>query len=238
MVDQQSSRLYEAMCTGRSWAASDWQEFLADHPLVSRLVTGLIWLETTDGAQRLFRPTEDGELIGADDEPITLASVARVSLAHRVLLTAEEADAWRTHLADYAVAPLFDQLSGTLPTFAPGATALDDLRGHLTDTFSLRGVAGKRGYTRGGAEDGGWFTEYSKVFSSLGLAAVLEFTGSYLPEENITCATGSLRFRGRGSKPVTLAEVPPVLLAECYADYGALAALGPFDPDYEKKSEF
>lgn len=237
VLDQQSARLYEAMCSQRSWAAADWQQFLAGHPLVSRLVAGLIWVESADAGRRLFRPTEDGELIGTDDEPITLAPDARVSLAHRVLLSEDELAEWRTHLADYGVTVLFDQLGATLPEVPANATELSDLKGHLTDTFSFRGVAGKRGYSRGQAEDGGWFSEYSKPFGSLGLTAVLEFTGSFVPEENITCATGSLSFRRR-NRAVPLAEVPPVLLAECYADYAALAALGPFDPEWEKKSAY
>ena len=32
-----------------------------------------------------------------------------------------------------------------------------------------------------------------------------------------------------------LAEVPPVLLAECYADYRAVAALGSYDPDWRER---
>ena len=36
--------------------------------------------------------------------------------------------------------------------------------------------------------------------------------------------------------PVPLTEVPPVLLAECRADYEVLAALGPYDPDWKKKA--
>ena len=66
-----------------------------------------------------------------------------------------------------------------------------------------------------------------------GLVAVVSFTDSMLPEENIACATESLSFV-RGARGIPLGEVPPILLAECYADYVALAALGPYDPDYEK----
>ena len=55
-----------------------------------------------------------------------------------------------------------------------------------------------------------------------------------MPEENIPCATTGLSFK-RGDR-VPLSEVPPVLLAECYADYRALAALGPYDSDWEKNA--
>ncbi|MCL2594019.1 MAG: DUF4132 domain-containing protein [Promicromonosporaceae bacterium] len=236
----QTARLYEAMCAGRTWSAADFTEFLAVHPLVSQLITRLVWLENPGPAQRAFRPAEDGEFIDASDESVMFDPQARIGLAHHTLLPAAEVEAWRTHLADYEVTPLFEQFAAEAirPSFPEGATELTDLRGHLTDTFSFRGVAGKRGYLRGAGEDGGWFSEYTKAFTSVGLVAVLRFTGSYLPEENITCATEGLGFRrakGRHSL-VPLAEVPPVLLAECYADYAALAALGPFDPDYEKKA--
>ena len=108
-----------------------------------------------------------------------------------------------------------------------------ELAGHMTDSFSFRGVATKRGYIRGSAEDGGWFFEYTKEFSSAGITAFIDFTGAFLPEENIPCATESLYFR-RGMRRIPLRDVPPRLLAECHADYAALAALGPYDPDYEK----
>lgn len=232
----QTARLYEAMCIQRAWPAADWQEFLRSHPLMAQLITRLVWREVAaDGSVRGFRPTEDGELIDAEDEAIELASDARIRLEHRVLGSDADADAWRAHLTDYEVTPLFDQFAAPAPSYAAGATELDDLKGHMTDTFSFRGVAGKRGYARGGAEDGGWFSVYTKGFSGVGLTAVLEFTGSYLPEENIPCATESLRFERRG-RPVRLDEVPAVLLAEGYADYAALAALGPYDADYEKKA--
>ncbi|MGC3953949.1 MAG: DUF4132 domain-containing protein [Propionicimonas sp.] len=233
----QTSRLYEAMCAQRHWTVADWREFLLAHPLMSQLVTRLIWLEVGADGARAFRPTEDGELIDAADEPIELAEDAQLQLAHRVLLDDAEVEAWRAHLADYEVTPLFDQLTATAPSYPEGATELTDLKGHMTDTFSFRGVATKRGFARGAGEDGGWFSRYTKGFSSVGLTAVLEFTGSILPEENIPCATESLSFERRG-RSVRLDEVPPVLVAECYADYAALAALGPFDPEYQKKSGY
>lgn len=231
----QTARLYEAMCAGRTWSAADWTEYLAGHPIVSQLLTRLVWLENPGPGQRAFRPAEDGVLLTLDDEVLDLAPDARVGLAHRVTVGEEAAAAWTAHLADYQVTPLFDQFRQGVPNVDAKATELDDLKGHLTDTFTFRGIAIKRGYTRGPAEDGGCFFEYTKQFSSAGLVAVLAFTGSYVPEENVSCATTTLSFR-RGRREALLSEVPEILLAECYGDYQALAALGPFDPDWEKKA--
>ena len=236
VLAQQTARLYEAMCAGRSWPAADWREFLLEHPLLAQLVSRLVWLENPGAGQRAFRPTEDGSLIDADDETIELAQDARIGLAHRVTVTDEVAAAWKGHLADYEVTPLFSQFDNAVPDVDRSATETRALQGHLTDTFSFRGVATKRGYQRGPAEDGAWFSEYTKAFGAAGLTAVLEFTGSYVPEENFACATTALSFRGARHRAVRLADVPDVLLAECYADYAALAALGPFDPQWEKKA--
>ena len=236
VLAQQTARLYEAMCAGRGWPAADWREFLLEHPLVAQLVSRLVWLENPGPGQRAFRPTEDGSLIDADDETVELAEDARIGLAHRVTVSDEVAAAWKGHLADYEVTPLFAQFDNAVPDVDRNATETRALEGHLTDTFSFRGVATKRGYQRGPAEDGAWFAEYTKAFGSAGLTAVLEFTGSYVPEENFACATTALSFRGARHRAVRLAEVPDILLAECYADYAALAALGPFDPQWEKKA--
>ncbi len=191
------------------------------------------------GAILTFRPAEDGALIGADDAVVELDERARVGLAHRVQLADEEAAAWRQHLADYGVEPLFDQLSATAPRVAEGQMEMRDLQGHMTDTFALRGAAVKRGYKRGEVMDAGTFYDYVKGFAALGLSAVLGFTGSWVPEDKIPCATKGLSFT-RGDDDyeyeIPLTEVPPVLLAECRADYEALAALGPYDPDWKKKA--
>ena len=244
----QSERLYEAMCACRTWSAAEWRELLAGHPLVGRLVTRLIWTaalpaaEATDpgafgqtssaGAILAFRPSEDGALLGVDDAVVELEPQAVVSLAHRVQFVDGQVAVWRQHLADYGVEPLFDQLSATVPRIEKNQKVLTDLQGHMTDTFALRGAALKRGYKRGEVMDAGTFDAYVKDFAALGLTAVLGFTGSWVPEDKIPCATKGLSFTRRG-RPVPLTEVPPVLLAECRADYEALAALGPYDPDWE-----
>ena len=141
------------------------------------------------------------------------------------------------HLTDYEVEPLFDQLSALAPVITPGQQRLTDLRGHMTDAYSVRNVASKRGYRHGGMEDGGWFTEYLRTIPTAGLTVALTFTGAFVSDGNTPCATDSLELRrGTGRRLVALDEVPTPLLAECYADYAALAALGAYDPDWEDRT--
>lgn len=246
VVDLQTSRLYEAMCAGRLWPAAEWCQYLLQHPVVGRLAQQLVWEEVVaDGAHaqvtRHFRPTEDGSLIDALDDDIALDDTAHVRLAHGALLATADAAAWTAHFKDYKLAPLFAQMTHALPAQRDGS-AIDDRQGWMADSFTLRGAFARRGYQRGVAEDGGAFFEYHKDFAASGLAVAIEFTGNTLPEENIPAALKTLSFRHTGAhrydhSTVPLADVPPVLLAEAYGDYLAVAAACTgFDPDWEKKS--
>ena len=242
VVDLQGARLYEAMCAGRTWPAADWNEYVRRHPVVGRLAQRLAWTRlAADGTLLgVFRPTEDGSLIDAGDEEVELVAEERVGLAHASLLDAGTVRAWLAHFKDYKVTPLFAQLTRRAPALPdPAAERIDDRLGWTGDTFTLRGAFGKLGYARGSAEDGGVFFEYCKDFTSVGLRVHIEFSGSSLPEENMPAALKTLGFvrlgNGRGGD-VALGKVPPVLLAETWGDYHAVAAACQgYDPDWERK---
>ena len=122
---------------------------------------------------------------------------------------------------------------------------ITDFVGHIVKAFSLRNRLTRLGYTRGAAQDGGWFSDYHKTFARLGLEAVIEFTGNSLPEENRTVALQRLYFARKASgedasvpQEVTLGELPKVLLSECWNDIRMAAAEGSgFAADWEKQTE-
>ena len=247
VIDSQTTRLYEAMCSERLWTSSDWQEYLYAHPIMKRLISHLIWIEVnSDGKQILsFRPSDDGSLLDFNDDEITLQPDSFIKLAHSVLLTAEECEQWREHLKDYEVKSLFGkftQFDHKLPEFKKEQDQIDEFKGYLTDTFTLRGLLTKMGYKRASIEDGGSFDRYYKNYDSLGISAVVIFSGSYVPEENIPAVLYELAFETKQSHSwnteyVALSEVNPILLAESYAEYKTVAdATGGFDADWEKKT--
>jgi hypothetical protein len=249
IVDLQTDRLYEALCTEREWPAPDWAAYLLQHPVLRHLVQRLVWVELVDGKPaRVFRPLDDGTLTDHEDNAVVLAEGARVRLAHDSLLDSEAVSAWQQHLVDYEIKPLFQQLGKgnySLPDAKLKDDAIKDFEGHLIEAFALRGRALKLGYTRGAAEDGGWFHVYEKRFPTLGLQAVIEFTGNPLPEENRTVALLNLSFAssadnsGWQRSKLPLAKVPKVLLSECYNDLRLIAADGTgYDADWQKKSEY
>ena len=123
------------------------------------------------------------------------------------------------HLTDYEVEPLFDQLSARGPGFAAGQTVLRDGAGRRAGARELRRAAESRGYER--ASTRYRYSEFSKDFPTLGLRSIIDFAGADAWDEGEDTATGGLCLR-RGRREVPLAQVPPVLLAECYADYRAV----------------
>jgi len=249
IVDLQTDRLYEALCTERDWPCEDWELYLNRHPVMRQLVQRLVWVQCDGEGQVLksFRPLDDGSLTDRDDEEVKLEPQDRVRLAHDSLLEPDEVAAWQQHLVDYQVTPLFQQLGKgvyALPEDLGNADSIKEYEGHLLEAFALRGRASKLGYARGETQDAGWFFSYDKRFPTLGLLATIEFSGNGLPETNRTVALIGLSFSRLGAEPgqgagLPLARVPKVLLSECYNDLRLMAAEGSgYDPDWRKKTEY
>ncbi|WP_417070403.1 DUF4132 domain-containing protein [Niveibacterium terrae] len=249
IIELQTARLFEAMCAGRLWPQNEWCEYLHRHPIVGRLIQRLVWLEVApDGAIRTsFRPTEDGGLIDTQDDEVELQADSQIRIGHASLVDAQTAAAWVAHFKDYKLTPLFAQMTRKVPLIAvkddkgQDTKEIADRLGWISDTFTLRGTFNKLGYQHSQAEDGGFFSQYLKEFPSVGVRVVIEFSGNCLPEENLPAALKTLAFenmkiRSWGDRTIALAEVPPVLLAEAYADYLAAAqTCAGFDPEWEKK---
>jgi len=240
VIKMQRDRLYEAMCTQRTWRYDDWHTLLASHPIVRHLITGVVWVaKTGDGPETSFRPLGDGTLTTADHHDVALTPDATIRVAHP--LTMDVAN-WVANLADFEVLPLFPQLGRSVHRLPEGGATKKEngeLVGHMIEAFKLRSRATALGYVRGPSEDGGWFFQYVKVFPSLGLSACLRFSGNGLPEENRTVALGAFSFEKAGdgaTGALTLGSVPPVLLSEVWADMEDIAGLGTgFDAAWESK---
>lgn len=239
----QTQRLFEAMCAQRRWPLSDWQTYLWRHPILRHLVTSLVWaVPGPDGQEHGFRPLGDGTLSSVDDSALELAPGSEIVLAHGSQLPTAQSAAWRAHLADYEVVPLFPQFEHPAVKLADRdlhADRWNEFEGHLLENFKLRSAAAKHGFQRARIVDGPIYTEYLRSFPGLGLEAVLNFSGSDMPETNRLVALGGLSFQRSGEgATLPLSEVPAVLLAECRGALQRIAAVGTgFDPDWEKKVE-
>ena len=245
VVSMQSARLYEALCAERVWLFEDWTKNFVDHPIMRKLVERVVWLglDKKGRVKTAFRPTAEGDYTDVDDNPVDIKTLSQFRIAHGASMTDDAAKAWGEHLQDYEIEPLFSQFGRSLKRLSDKKQkeeSIEDRKGWITDTFTIRGVATKLGYDRGQPMDGGYFNEYSKSFRSAGIVAVIEFSGNCLPEENVAAALISLSFfklksgHMRGGA-VKLDVVPPVLLSECWNDYHAMAAKGAFDEGWEGK---
>ena len=223
------------MCVGRSWPVPLWRELFADHPLARHLAARLVWMvrcqdesvrsveSEADGAPqtRAFRLTEDGQLLGADDAVLEPPPDAVVGLAHGTLLTEAEMSAWQEHLVDYEVAPLFDQFSARVPQVDKGQRGIDDGAGRRVVARDLRKRAKARGYEPDSSIH--WYSTFLKDSPVIGLCSVIDFDGADVWSEDQVVTTGPLSLVA-GRRAMPLGQVPPVLLAECYADYRAIVA--------------
>lgn len=249
VLTMQKDRLYEALCTQRTWQFEDWDMYLRQHPIVGRYCQRLIWV-AYEGEKIVesFRPLADGTLTNHRDDEIKLEPETGVRLGHDETLALEDRTSWLQHFSDYKVEPLFQQFGKptfTLPDDMKEASEITEFLGHLVKAFSLRNRLTRLGYTRGAAQDAGWFFDYRKTFLRLGLEAIIEFTGNGLPEENRMVALQRLYFArkidhgGQSiSEELTLGELPRVLLAECWNDIRMAAAEGSgFAADWEKQTE-
>ena len=234
----QRARLYEAMCTERSWTPETWTMYLARHPIAGPLMQRLVWLalDAEGSTVASFRLLDDGSLSDNDDSTVLLDGVAAISLAHWVLLDDADAAAWAKHLADYEIAPLFAQLGKPASpiTVNGDAIEIDARRGWSISNLKLASLCDKLGYARGDVNlDGGGFTEYVKRFPSRRLCAVLDFEGSYVgATDSFDCALDVMSYRRLGPSgrfsggKMKLSEVPKVLLAETCADLATMAGAG------------
>ena len=237
------NRFYQAMCTKRRWRVKDWREYLQHHPLVSRLIQDLVWLQLDKNGQLInsFRSNEKGYFTtneyGAE---VLLYENQFITVAHSALLSSDDTAQWQAYLKEYKVNTLFDQFSTSLPDMSKFKDGIiDDRLGWLTDSFTLRDVLKKLGYERDNAEDGGYFYSYYKYFDTLNIYINIEFSGSMLPEENIPAVLYTLYFsnkKGFKDSAIALDKLPKVLLAEGYANYIAVAdASNGFDPNWQNK---
>ena len=60
VVKRQTERLYEALCTQRTWRFEDWRRYLANHPIAGRLCVRLAWAAFSPSPRPLSLQGEGG----------------------------------------------------------------------------------------------------------------------------------------------------------------------------------
>ncbi|EKE69460.1 DUF4132 domain-containing protein [Gallaecimonas xiamenensis] len=235
VLEQQQARLSEAMITDRRWPVADWLQDLHQHPVMYRLLQRSLWQVELDGQWQSFRPTEDGAFINLDDDELDLAKGQGIRLLSANQLDAKALKAWRKHLKDYKVKPLFEQLLSASLDLTQQQRRLNHHRGRLSQSSKLRSMLTKLGYRPGNADaGGGYFDTYVKRFPSLGMAVEFGFTGAYISESDEPVALDGLSISQGGTR-VDLNWAPANLLNAVALDYETVASQCELDPQWESK---
>ncbi|RRD52074.1 DUF4132 domain-containing protein [Buchananella hordeovulneris] len=173
----QVERFERALVTQRRWAAADFTNYIAAHPLLAGLLAGLIWAVWDGDTLRATGRLEEGQLVDRDDEPLQLGDL-HVTLAHPLDLDEATRAGWAEVLADYELTTPFKQLDR--PVYALPTGQGDDffLQGLPTAPIAaakLVGAATKRGWQRGAALDAGVYCLFGLPLPTCNVTAVLLF---------------------------------------------------------------
>jgi hypothetical protein len=110
IVSAQIQRLERTMISAHGWDVSTFRSVVVGHPLVARLLRGLVLAAFDDeGSGLLFRVTEEG-FADRHDTPVSLDGRAAVKIPHPLDIDRPELVAWGSLFADYEILQPFPQL--------------------------------------------------------------------------------------------------------------------------------
>lgn len=238
----QSSRLENAMVTGRRWSQEDFQMLVVRHPLMTHLAQKLIW-GTFDAKGKLsstFRITEEKDYANVSDDTHKLPADHIVGLVHPLEMSEEERSTWGQVISDYEIVAPFSQLGREVFRLEKGeekAESLSRFKGLKLVAPTLVFTLEKMGWVRGVGMDGGGFDEHSKQFPAANVTAVVHYDGNvgmgYIdPDEILTLeeiyfvpgmrSPSGYGWEEKGVKKCKLGSVNAIVISEVQADMQVL----------------
>jgi hypothetical protein len=252
-VRDQTVRLYEALCTQRSWPFEEWERCFLKHPIAGFLSQRLVW---TAGEGTSFIPMEDRSFVDSGGSSVTLSTpdTTTIRLAHTSTIGAEQGASWKTFLTSRGIKPLFEQFGEgmyIIPDDLKEETENTDFLGFVLPATTLRKEARKLGYVKGPVGDK-WFYDFRKKLPGIGIEVIIGFSGYASWFEETDVALKKLSFlriaedeggpesgTGGMEEAIPLGEVPPVLLAEAYGHMKRIAEQGTgYDPEWPKHTGY
>ena len=187
-VAAQKTRMEAALAALRCWDADEWRALFVNNPVMRPFAVSLIWgVYDGETLTATFRYMEDGSFTTADEDEYELPASARIGLVHPVELDDETRAAWKQQLEDYEITPAIPQLDR--PVCAPAPDEREKLRleqfgGKKLNGLSLSGKLLGQGWYRGSVQDGGSYSTFYREDPTLGLGVELNFSGSFVGDEN------------------------------------------------------
>ncbi|MGC4047909.1 MAG: DUF4132 domain-containing protein [Armatimonas sp.] len=193
-----------------------------------------------------FRVADDRTLADENDDLFTLPeNVVKIGIIHPSYLAEGVRGTWGELLSDYELIPPFVQLGR--PTYE--LTETEKSTNAITRFAGIKDIDPKtllfgldnQGWTRGAAQDGGWFTEHYKHFPSAEVYAIVNYHGApvgYMEGwedqevneiffvRNANDATWGWVSSGGVSSLVPLSDVDPIIVSEVLYDVTRLVERG------------
>ncbi|MFD0367491.1 WGR and DUF4132 domain-containing protein [Streptomyces sp. NPDC127114] len=230
----QVRRLESAMVQGRSWTGAEFRQLFVEHPLVWHLARRLVWHAEHEGRGLAFRIAEDRTYADVDDETVSVADSATVTLPHPLHLT-EELDGWAELFADYEIVQPFPQLGRPVHTATEEEAAgarLTRFEGVTVPVGKLLGLQ-KRGWERGEPQDAGverWFSRrlgperhlVIELDPGIAVGLISEFPDQKLDTVWLDKQPGD-HWASR-AYPLRFADLDPVTVSEILADLTELTS--------------
>ena len=177
----QIKRFEQAMFQDRRWAPEDHARFITPHPVLRRLLAGIIWgvYDAENALVATARIDEDGRLVGPDDEAAETKGSA-IGIPHPLEMDDATRATWAAVLSDYEIVQSFKQLDRTifrLPADQGDDTKLHALPEGRFPAGKLAGAFTKYGWERGSALDNGVYCIHAMAIPTTDLTAVIRYTG-------------------------------------------------------------
>lgn len=201
VAGNQKLRLEQALCTERLWTVGQWKELFVKNPVMHQFAAGLIWgLYEEGNLKETFRYMEDGSFNTVDEEEYEFPAEGMIGLVHPIELSEEDLSAWREQLSDYEVIQPVEQLERPVYRIAKDEENQKEMTrfgGMLLNGLSLSGKLQGMGWNRGDVEDAGVYYTFCREDGDVSVE--LEFSGSFVGDENEEVTVYGVIFRRRGA---------------------------------------
>ena len=205
----QTIRLEQAMIAQRRWQWQEFEDLLANHPLMTHLVQRIIWAgyDRQNNLVQTFRLAEDRTYADAEDEEIDPQAIATVGIVHSIHLTLEQRSAWGETLSDYEIIPPFPQIDREIYSVTPEEAEIEITR---FKEITIPGITLLRtmeslGWLKGGLHDHGDFGVNYKYFPQADITAIIgDYEYQHVAQDSIygdDAIDGCLFFPGKSQQP-------------------------------------
>jgi len=224
VVKTQTTRLEQAMITGRRWNRGQFEKTMVEHPLMRHIAQRVIWaaFDEDDKVQGTFRITEELGFAGYDDDEFDISECDEFGVVHPLEIPEKSREHWSKTIVDYEIHPPFEQMNRK--TYKPekkAATSLEFKDTELPPGW-FRGHMNRRQWVKARPEESGMIRSYTKTFDVARVTAEMGLNpgihaGDYKKDKAQKIAHLVFREMNVG-KPIKFKEVDPIVYSEVLWD--------------------